>query len=413
MIHSAPFVANEDESKVPNYTLPDPLEGRDGKPVKNSKEWEKTRRPEILAIFEAEMFGKTPSDTHLKVRSSVKSREPVFGGLGIRELVEIEVRHGTARKVIELLVYLPTEKRHAPVFLGLNFSGNHTVQNDPGIPIPKSWVPESKAGDVLDHQATEKGRGKESSRWPVESILKKGFGVATIYYGDIEPDHKEGFKTGIRSFFPAVAPEDWSAIGVWSWGLSRAVDYLEKNPKVDARNILVIGHSRLGKAALWAGALDQRFAMVFSNNSGEGGAAISRRCFGETVERINTSFPHWFSGKFKQYNLKEQSMPMDQHMLIALMAPRPVYIASASEDLWADPKGEFLSGKHAGPVYALFGKEGVEVSEMPTINAPVGKTIGYHLRQGKHDITPYDWDQYMDFAQRHGAIQTGAPRPNQ
>jgi hypothetical protein len=342
---------------------------------------------------------------------------------------------------MDILIYLPHDApAPVPVFLGLNFEGNHSIHTDPGITLSKQWMRPNKETGIVNNHATEESRGKSASRWQVEKILARGYGVATIYYGDIEPDFPEGWKQGLRSVSrvediaeqktfvgwlkkrakekaaggggakqeTAVPGADhWGAIGAWAWGLSRAMDYFETDDDIDAKHVVLMGHSRLGKTALWAGAQDERFAVVISNNSGEGGAALSRRRFGETIERINTSFPHWFCANYKKYNNNEDASPVDQHLLIALMAPRPVYVASAAEDLWADPRGEFLAAKNAGPVYRLLGKEGLGADEMPGANQPVGGDIGYHIRSGKHDVTEYDWDQYLNFADKH--FKKGTP----
>jgi hypothetical protein len=310
---------------------------------------------------------------------------------------------------VDLLIYLPVaanSRDACPMFLGLNFMGNHTITNDPQVPVTKSWVRNRADIGYENNQASAAARGTSAHRWPIRLLIDSGFGVATAYYGDIDPDFDDGFKNGVHSIYPKVDDpngQQWGSIATWSWGLSRILDYLQTLQSVNPKQIGVIGHSRLGKTSLWAGATDPRFAVVISNESGCGGAALSRRQFGETVQRINTSFPHWFCDKFQDYNANETALPIDQHMLIALIAPRPVYIASASEDLWADPVGEFLSGRMAQPVYDLYGLAGLGVKMKPEPNQPVGNHVAYHLREGKHNLLEYDWRQYIEFAIRHYA----------
>jgi len=398
-----------DESKAPEYTLPDPLTAADGTKIETAKAWTTIRRPEVQALFQQHVYGRAPKPPKMSFKVTDHDKQ-ALGGKAIRKQVTITLEHGGKKLPLYLLIYLPAEKAGAaanggaPVFLGLNFRGNHTIHSDPGIHLTKAWVRSDPARGNVNNRATDKARGKSASRWPVEEIIARGYGVATIYCGDIDPDRHDGFKNGVHGLYPhkGERPGDaWGTISAWAWGLSRALDYFEKDDDIDHTRVAVLGHSRLGKTALWAGARDERFAIVISNNSGCGGAALSRRRFGETVKRINTSFPHWFCDNFKKYNDNEEALPVDQHLLVALAAPRPVYIASASKDLWADPRGEFLSGKHAEPVYRLFGKKGLGVEKMPAVNSPVGHTIGYHLRDGRHDINSYDWARYMDFADRH------------
>jgi len=399
---------NYSEQKVPKYTLPNPLKLSDGSRVTDGRTWRTKRRPEILELFRKYVYGRAPITRPENMTFEVFDLEKqALGGLATRKQVTVNFTGEKDGPKMDILIYLPNAaEKPVPAFVLLNFGGNHTIHIDPAIKLSERWM-RSKSAGVVKNRADEKSRGRSSSRFNVEKILKRGYGLATIYYGDIDPDFHDGFKNGVHPVFDKLidgerAPDAWGSICAWAWGLSRAMDYFESDENIDNKRVAVLGHSRLGKTALWAGARDERFAFVISNNSGCGGAALSRRAFGETVKRINTSFPHWFCENFKQYNGKEDAIPVDQHMLIALMAPRPVYVTSADGDLWADPRGEFLSCRYAGGVYRLLGLRGLRVRQMPALDEPVQEgAIGYHVRSGGHNLTEYDWQRFMDFADKH------------
>jgi hypothetical protein len=396
---------NYDEAKIPAFTLPDPLLLPKGKKVTSEKEWVEQQRPYLLKLFATNVYGKMPGkprEQYFKVRSVDST---ALDGKAIRKQVAIYFNRQDTSSRMEVLMYLPKNSRGTvPVFTGLNFAGNQTIHPDKGIFLSTAWIAGIDEYMAINNKATEASRGIQVHRWPLDSLIAKGYGLATAYYGDLEADHPEGWKTGIRTTMQTALqtdPKEWSAIGAWAWGLSRMMDYLETEPAVDSKKVIVTGHSRLGKAALWAGANDTRFSMVIANESGEGGAALARRWYGETIGSINATFPHWFVPAYKKFNGHAALLPIDQHMLLALIAPRPLYVATAVDDQWADPKGEFLSAKHAEPVYALFGKKGLGVLEMPPVNTPAGETIRYHMRSGKHDMLPYDWQQFIRFAETH------------
>ncbi|WP_029902766.1 hypothetical protein [Prevotella sp. 10(H)] len=396
---------NYEESKVPQYVLPDPLKMENGESVDSKTQWVENRRPEILHLFETHIYGKAP-ERPMDIRCEILSENKyALGNMATRKEIALYFTDSNEH-YMTILMYIPNKRAGAvPLFFGLNFKGNHSICEDPDITESVIRMEPRKGESEIRPHAFK--LGDASSRWPVEMLIANGYGLATVYSGDIDPDYDDGFQNGVHPLFyksgqTRPEPNEWGTLATWAWGLSCAMDYFETDEDIDATKVAVFGHSRHGKAALWAGAIDQRFAMVISNDSGCGGAALSRRKYGETSRTINTTFPHWFCENFKQYNDKENELPVDQHQLIALMAPRLVYIASAVEDRWADPKGEFLSGVHATPVYELFGLTGLPVRDMPAVNQPVHTGyIGYHVRAGYHDINLYDWQQFVKFANKH------------
>jgi len=398
---------NYDENKVGDYTVPDPLLSKDGTRIMDATSWRANRRNEILRDFRDHMYGHTP-ELPVKLRAQVVATRPdAVGGLATRTIVKLHFFDDPKAPHIELMYYIPNKKSMpVPMFLGLSFTGNASIDDDPAIPLPTGWM-RPQQGVVVSNRATDKLRGASADSWPIQAAIERGYGVATFYYGDVEPDHIEGWRDGIRGYALQLAgrteraPHEWGALGAWAWGLSRALDYLATIPDVNAQQVVVFGHSRLGKTALWAGAQDERFAIVISNNSSEGGASLARRNFGENIA-CSIEHASWrYCDRFRDYVDREDKLPFDQHMLLGLIAPRPIYIASATKDLLADPKGEFLSAVHAEPIYRLFGLRGLDTSTWPQPDKPIGHSIGYHLRTGEHAITKYDWQEYLGFADRH------------
>ena len=392
-----------DESQVPSYELPDVLTCNDGTKVTNKRMWEKKRRPEVMEMFQGQMFGRTPKDK-IKVDCTLlqEKKDAVYGKATIQQ-IQMRFSNGSKTHDALLMLVIPNNRPHkkVPVIFCYNFKGNHNTTHDPSILMPYSY-------DIIPSAYGEKGeRGLSARRWDYEQAMDRGYAVATMCYNDIYPDDKNELKNSVGTLFSGynpnaeLAPDSWQSIGTWAWGASRVADYLQTLPWVDKDKLVMMGHSRLGKTSLWAGAQDTRFKVVISNDSGCGGAAISRRTFGETLEIITRVFPHWFCPSFRRFANKENELPFDQHELIALIAPRAVYVASAEMDAWADQKGEFLSAYHATPVYHLYGFKGVESDQMPGLHQPImGEKVGYHIRQGVHDVTNYDWARYMDFCDR-------------
>jgi len=393
---------NYDESKVPDYVLPDLLTCIDGTKVTTIEQWEQKRRPELLDMFFDQVYGYTP-DGNVDVSYEVLAeKDDALDGLATAQQVMFTFS-GEGKEVKALaLVYIPKYRQGTvPVFIGYNFQGNHNTTTD-------EWVLYSPYFDRLtDRDNPLLGRGAQVERWPVKSIISRGYALVTMCYHDIYPDNVSGASQSVTTLLPQTANANsrWQAIGAWAWGSSRIADWVVKQPWANPEQLTVIGHSRQGKAAIWAGVQDTRFKVVISNDSGCGGAALSKRAFGETIDAITSSFPHWFCRNFSSYANREQDLPFDQHELLALVAPRHLYVASASEDSWSDPRGEYLSAYYASPVFELYGMTGLTSPDMPEVEQPISNDIGHHIRKGTHNMLLYDWTRYMDFCDKFYGVK--------
>ena len=368
---------NYEEERVAAYELPDALRTARGDAVRTAAQWP-ARRAEIRELFREHVYGRSPGAPEA-LRFEVIERNPAAmdGAATLERVAVVSTQSGRVHR-FELVLFLPNRlKTPVPLFLLLN---NRPATN------------------------TDPTRREKSGFWPAEQVIARGYGIAALQVGELAPDDKARFRDGVIKLFEGTtegsrAGDAWGALAAWAWGASRAMDYFVTNRAIDPKRIAVVGHSRGGKAALWAGAEDERFALVVSNESGEGGAALSRRNYGETLARITEVFPHWFARNYVGFAGREAALPIDQHMLLSLAAPRAVYVASADEDLWSDPRGEFLSLASTSPVFALWGDPPIGRDAMPPLQRPlVAGRRGYHVRGGTHNLTPYDWDRFLDFA---------------
>lgn len=392
-------------SKLPaNPNLPDPLVMMDGTKVTTKEQWVEKRRPELKNLFQHYMYGFFPEA--LKIDAKVEREDPRALD-GKATLKEITIRFGPAETPpIHLLLVVPNDRKGpAPCFVGMNFSGNHALLNDPKIHLPTVWMYPNRVG-VKDNKATDDGRGSDVNVWALDQAVARGYAVATFYSGDIDPDRKdkrEGIQPHLAKPDAKPGPHDWGTIAAWAWGIQRAVDYLVTDKDIDKAHIAVVGHSRLGKTALLAGAFDDRLALVIPHQAGCGGTAPSRtkETKVETVVKINTAFPHWFNGTFKEFNDDTSKLPFDQHCLAALCAPRPVLFSNADDDHWANPEGQFQMLQAADPVYRLLKAGGLEAKEVPPLGKLSDGTLGYYIRDGKHSMTREDWKVFLDYADRH------------
>jgi hypothetical protein len=392
---------NYDESQVGDYkaSLPDALTLQNGKKVKNSKEWYRKRRPEILKLFEENQYGKWPARKP-KLRYDV-SEDYGLDGSAVRKQVTLYFSKDNEGPRVDVLIYLPKDANGpVPLLLNLSFSPNNLTVADPGVKEGRRWDREGNVSIAKSNPEMAK-YGLDAT---VKEFLKEGYGFATLCYTDIEPDFKDGVKYGVRSLYlkdgqSYPADDEWGSISAWAWGVSNVMDYFEKDPDIDATRIALTGCSRLGKTTMWTGAREPRIAVVIASCSGEGGAALSRRNFGETVAHLTepTRFPYQFATNYGKYAADVTKSPVDANLLIALIAPRPLLLSTGSTDNWSDPKGEFYAAVEAGPVYELLGKDDLGTNVMPAAEKPIFNTLGYVMHDGGHGVMPQDWKYYLDF----------------
>jgi dienelactone hydrolase len=390
--------------KLPrNPNLPDPLVFFDGKKVTTHKQWFDKRRPELKALFQHYMYGYTPPPPDKVSAKVTRTDRKALGGKAT--LKEVTLAFGGPKVPrLHVLLVVPNERKGpAPVFVGLNFRGNHTLLDDPKIALPTTWMP-GRFPHVKNNRATDAGRGTRKDVWALDQSVARGYAVATCYCGDIDPDRPD-FTDGVHPHYlkagEKLGPHDWGTIAAWAWGLSRIVDYLVTDKDLDKDRIAVVGHSRLGKTALLAAAMDERIALAVPLQAGCGGTSPSRGKVGESVKRINTSFPHWFNDTFPLFNDQVERLPFDQNCLVALVAPRPVLFANATEDTWANPAGQFEVLRAADPVYRFLDAGGLDAKKMPPTGKLVDSTLGYYIRPGKHSMTRGDWKVFLDFADKN------------
>lgn len=390
-------VSNYSEEKVAPYTLPDPLTCFNGERVSTAETWWKQRRPEILEFYRAEIYGRVPPNAP-KVSWEVVETDPnARDGKAVMKRVVGRMGERQDGPRMNLTVHLPNKTDGpVPMLLSITFgfgAGGPAVGKAVGATVkadaPKNKAPVPPRFDFLGE------------------VLSRGWGFASLGYTDIQPDRADQWSQGVvgltlKEGQTRPAPDEWGTISAWSWGISRSIDFLESEKAVNPKQIAITGVSRLGKTVLWAGAQDERVAAVFSVVSGEMGAALIRRDWGETLDDMAQNFPWQFAGNLQTWVGRWNELPVDQHMLIALCAPRPVYVNGGLTDQWSDPKGEFLAAAAAGPVYRLLGKSDVGATDVPPLDAPLTTgSLAFHYHSGGHMAVPADWRAFLDFAERH------------
>lgn len=406
---------NYTEAKTGSYTLPDPLKLADGTPVTDAKTWFEKRRPEIFKIVEENEYGRVPGRPDAMTFDVFDKGTPAFDGKALRKQVTIYFTASKTEHYVDVLIYLPANAAGpVPVLLNFGWTGNNlAASTDPGVKVGRQWSAQEKkrvpSVPAPTPPAGGRGGGGPGRNVNVMQVVDRGYGFAIFNYNDIDVDQLNALEHGIRAAYlkpgqTTPASDEWGSVAAWGWGASRIIDYFETDPAIDAKRITITGASRLGKTVLWEAARDERIACVISSISGEGGAALSRRDYGETVAHLvaPSRFPYQFAINYQKWQgTKFQDAPWDAHMIIALVAPRPILLQTGSTDTWSDPYGEFLAAKAATPVFELLGKKGIEQYSQPGLGKPLMNTLGYLMHDGPHGVQAVDWPIFLDFMDAH------------
>ena len=383
-------VSNYDERKVTPYTLPDPLVLSSGKPVTDADTWFKQRRPELIRLYESEIYGRVPAKTPVVTWQVAETDARARSGTAVMKRIVGSVGAKPDGPRINVMLYTPVDaKKAVPVILLVNFGGG---------PQPAAGSGAGGGRAINPHAFSDAPAAAD--------VIARGWGYATVGYLDIQPDRANSWNDGVIGLTLTAgqppAPDEWGTIGAWAWGISRILDYFETDRSVNAKQVAVHGHSRLGKTVLWASAKDERIAAAYSSCAGEMGSALARRDWGETVDDMAQNFPWQFAGNFQKWVGRWNEMPVDAHMLIALSAPRPVFITGGTGDQWADPVGQFLAQVSAGPVYRLLGRKDLGVAQLPPLDTPLtAGDLGWHYHTGGHTATLADWKAFLEFLAKY------------
>jgi hypothetical protein len=407
-------ISNYDETKVPPYTLPDPLVMANGRRVTDANTWRRQRRPELIRLYENEIYGRVPANAPRVTWEVTETDTHARDGAAVLKKVVGHVGMKTDGPQIRVSVYTPANTAaKVPIILLVNFGGG---QGSVGGP-PAGPAPPNGAGTAAGRAGAGRGNAVTGEPPNAADILARGWGYATVGYNDIQPDRNNAWSEGVigQTLAPGQtkpAIGEWGTISAWAWGASRIADYLQSDPNVDGTHIALYGFSRLGKTVLWAAAQDERFQVVFSGCAGEMGSALARRDWGETVDDMAQNYAWQFGGRFQLWPGRWAEMPVDAHMLISLIAPRPLFVTGGTGDQWSDPKGEFLSQVAAGPVYRLLGARDLGVTTYPAPDTPiVTGDLGFNLHTGPHTATPAEWATFVDFLARYfPSTKSGAAR---